>query len=387
MKPLLSGALTGLALLTLLCGPAVYAAGADCSAAQPYMGPPAPALSITLPDARPLSPAFPEATRMALNDALARDRLAARAVAVTAAMETPLGYWQGQADAPDTTKAVPRFYWASAGKLLTAVVALQVFAEQQLPLDTPVARWFPALPNADHITLEQLLSHTAGLASANEDPAVRARGLDLSADDHVRLMQQYGALFCPGSNWRYSNSGYVLLGAIVEALAEQPLHELINRRIAARLQLTSLRAIAAGAPTPADVAPLKPADGQPPILHAAHARGAGNVVSDAGDMLRVLKALLEGELLAQDAVRAQFATLYPMFNQPMYYGRGVMVYRLPGGDAAVPVLWLGHGGGTPGGKAIVAYAPAEKSYVAVALTGDGPAEAIAFRLLQTATRP
>ncbi|MDX1996732.1 MAG: hypothetical protein SF066_03350, partial [Thermoanaerobaculia bacterium] len=57
------------------------------------------------------------------------------------------------------------------------------------------------------------------------------------------------------------------------------------------------------------------------------------------------------------------------------YGRGVMLYDVAG------LRWLGHSGGTPGAKAVVAYSPADDAFVAVALNTDGPAEAVANLLL------
>jgi D-alanyl-D-alanine carboxypeptidase len=62
-----------------------------------------------------------------------------------------------------------------------------------------------------------------------------------------------------------------------------------------------------------------------------------------------------------------------------------MVFDVP--DKKGRLLWLGHAGGTPGAGAIIAYSPADNAFVAVALTGDGPATAVANLLLQTARTP
>jgi D-alanyl-D-alanine carboxypeptidase len=76
-----------------------------------------------------------------------------------------------------------------------------------------------------------------------------------------------------------------------------------------------------------------------------------------------------------------FATLYPMFDEGTYYGMGVMVFDVPDKDGRL--LLLGHAGGTPGASAIMAYSPHDNVLVAVALTGDGPAPAVANQLLKT----
>jgi CubicO group peptidase (beta-lactamase class C family) len=76
-----------------------------------------------------------------------------------------------------------------------------------------------------------------------------------------------------------------------------------------------------------------------------------------------------------------FEHLYPIFEKNIYYGRGVMLYSVPDSTTGKKTL-LGHSGGTPGCKAVIAYSPVEKSFVAVALTGDGSAEASANLLLK-----
>ena len=101
-----------------------------------------------------------------------------------------------------------------------------------------------------------------------------------------------------------------------------------------------------------------------------------SIASDAAGMIAFLRALLGGELLPLDMVRAQFAELYPMFGSAESYGLGIMVYELPEGE-----VWLGHSGGAPGVKAVMAYSVQHDAFVAVALSGDGSAEASANLLL------
>jgi D-alanyl-D-alanine carboxypeptidase len=111
-------------------------------------------------------------------------------------------------------------------------------------------------------------------------------------------------------------------------------------------------------------------------MSPAWGEAAGSVVASAGDMLRFWHAVLTGKLHSLDTTRRRFQNLYPMFDAGTFYGQGVMVYDAPG------VLWLGHSGGTPGAKAVVAYSPADQTFVAVAINTDGPAEAVANLMLQ-----
>jgi D-alanyl-D-alanine carboxypeptidase len=70
-----------------------------------------------------------------------------------------------------------------------------------------------------------------------------------------------------------------------------------------------------------------------------------------------------------------------MFDKGTFYGRGVMLYDVPGKDGG-RMMWLGHSGGAPGYKAIVAYSAEANAYVAVALNNDASAEATANLLLK-----
>lgn len=98
------------------------------------------------------------------------------------------------------------------------------------------------------------------------------------------------------------------------------------------------------------------------------------------DMARFWAALLSGRLLEPATTAQMFRTLYPMFDAGTFYGLGTMVFDIEG--AGHRNLWLGHAGGTPGGGALVLYSPEDQAVVAVALTGDGPAPAVANTLLK-----
>jgi len=198
-------------------------------------------------------------------------------------------------------------------------------------------------------------------------------------DDAGRLaiVRRHGAMFCPGERWRYSNTGYALLGAIIEKVDGRPYGDAITERIIKPLGLRSMRAIRPGEAAD-DVSALISAKEKP--IEPAWAGAAGPIAASADDMTRFWAALLGGRLLKPDTVQAMFAAAYPMFDAGTFYGLGVMVFEVPQPDGT-KALWLGHAGGTPGASAVVAYSPADKTFVAVALTGDGSATATANLLL------
>ena len=355
---------------------------AHCPAAMPYEGKRAPPMDLSSGFDQAAVPEHPvdSETRQRLASALQKAMLATHATAMTVAVASPdQGQWQTSVTSVgDTTDRL--FFWASAGKTLTAVAILQLAEKGRLSLSDPVSNWVGDVPNGDAITLGNLLNHTSGLFSANEDLVFNKTPHRLSLGEEVKILNRHGAMFCPGQNWRYSNSGYALLGEVLEKIEGKSYAQIVTARVLDRLGLKHMRML-----TPADdladvMAPVSQTD--QPAIDPRQPGAAGGVVASAADMTTVWEALLGGRLLKLDTVRAQFAMLYPMFGQPQYYGQGVMVYVVQEPTGAAPATWLGHSGGAPGVKSVVAYSLKNKTFVAVAMTGDGSAEATAALLLR-----
>jgi D-alanyl-D-alanine carboxypeptidase len=346
-----------------------------CTARAAYRGTPlhAPveaAMTGTIPDAA-LSPDLARA----LDQAFERMKTAAKADALGIAVgRVSEGIWSRVALPVDAQ----RLWWASAGKMFVAVVVLQLVEEKKLSLDAVVSRWVRGVPNGDIVTVRDLLAHTSGLFSANEDLLVHAKPHYLGHAEMLALLQKHGAMFCPGGNWRYSNSGYDLLGEIIRAVDGRPFEDAIVARIVKPLRLSSVEVLHGGVPAP-DVAP--PVSAKEPVTDVSVAGAAGAVAADPVDMVRFLTAVLGGKLLKDETVSAMFAQLYPMFDAGTYYGLGAMVFDV--NDGGRHEVWLGHAGGAPGVEAVMAYSPADRTIVAVALTGDGPATAVANGVLKS----
>lgn len=352
-----------------------------CSAPAAYAGPAlhSPPTAADLAVGGSIDGSF-EADRVArFEAAFAVAAGATQAQAITAAVAIPgQGIWTGQQGWTQ-----PLFYWASVGKEATAVVVLQLAEEGKLKLSDPVSKWVKGVPNGDAISLETLLAHTSGLFSANEDPEVRQRGERLSLDRELDVLRRHGAMFCPGAQWRYSNSGYVLLGRVVEQVDGRSLAEAITARIIRPLGLTEMRVIDAAAPL-ADIA-LSFTRGSERVLDIRTPGAAGPIAASARDMFRFQQAVLDGTLLRPESRTRMLARLYPMFGAESYYGLGVMLWDVP--DGAQRLYWIGHAGGAPGVRAIVAFAPRQHAFVAVALTGDGEAVPAANLLLKNLAGP
>lgn len=106
-----------------------------------------------------------------------------------------------------------RFAAASITKAFTAALIFQLIDEGTLTLETPLATWYPELPNAELVTIDHLLSHRSGYYLEGAEPL--SGPYRAPEHDFARLAEE-GARFCPGTNWAYSNVGYALLGRIIE---------------------------------------------------------------------------------------------------------------------------------------------------------------------------
>jgi len=303
--------------------------------------------------------------------------------ALTASVATADGSIWTQTRAAERGQPLPtRFYWASVGKAYTATAILQMVEEGKLSLDATLDRWAPQAPNAAWITVEDMLGHTGGLYSFQNDAALRAEPGYKPPERLLAAASAQPASFCPGAGWSYSNTGYVHLGAIIEAVDGRPYHQALHQRIVHRLDLRETdvlapRQVLAGLARPA---PSQASDGATDDVTTPYAAGA--VAASAADVVRFWRALMSNRLHDAAQTRRRFTRLYPMAGVgPGYYGLGVMVSDLAAADPKATDTWLGHAGGLPGAKAVVAYSLEKQAFAAVALTGEGSPEATANLLL------
>ncbi|WP_167740451.1 serine hydrolase domain-containing protein [Parasedimentitalea huanghaiensis] len=285
--------------------------------------------------------------------------------------------------AGDPSTARDLHYWASAGKLFTALGILVLEEEGRLSLNDPISNYLSGIPDGELITLEMLLNHTSGLFSANEDAQVRASNKLMTLEDEIAVLQRHGNLFCPGTNWRYSNSGYALLAEVIEQVSGQSYHSFVDGQVIAKTQAERLRVMAAGE-RPENVVALSQANGDVREV-INHFGGAGSVIGDAESMAAFVAGVFEGSVVSETTLNRMTQQLYPMFHsasdpsQPTRYnGLGTMVYVAI--SQSPPSYLMGHSGGLDGASSFVGWSARHQAVVVVALTGAGSADLIASRL-------
>lgn len=263
---------------------------------------------------------------------------------------SPGGTWIGTSGVAElgTDRPVDPDGWFRVGsitKTFTAVVVLQLVGEGVLKLDDPVTEWLPDLPAS--ISLRQLLNHTSGLYNYTDDlpepeGIVRDRYVHRDPRDSLRVGLEKPRLFEPGASWSYSNTNYVALGLLIEALTGNAYGDEVARRILRPLGLERTMVPGDDVELPEPHAhPYLPVDGKPVDLvrfNPSQAWAAGDVVSTAADLDRFYAAVLGGELLA-DAEQKAMQTVVTT-DESYGYGLGIERRRLPDGQ----VLW-GHTGG------------------------------------------
>lgn len=130
-----------------------------------------------------------------------------------------------------------KFYLASISKQITAAIIMLLELEQKLTREDPISKYLPELPPSyQDITIGQLLYHTSGVREytslmlfRGDDPSLQDT---MSNNDAYRILQnQAGLDFPPGSQFRYSSSGYVLLAKLIEHVESQPFHKVAKNRV------------------------------------------------------------------------------------------------------------------------------------------------------------
>lgn len=130
---------------------------------------------------------------------------------------------------PDT-----RFRLGSITKQFTAALVMQLVEKGQIDLAAPIAQYLPDYPkpNGDRITIHQLLNHTSGIPGYTELPEFgRTARLPQKPAEFMNMFSRLELLFEPGTKFSYNNSGYFLLGVILEKVTGKPYEKLLRERI------------------------------------------------------------------------------------------------------------------------------------------------------------
>ena len=165
------------------------------------------------------------------------------AVARDGKLQKARGY--GLADVENNVPATERtvYQWASVSKQFTAEAIMLLARDGKLRLDDPVARHYAGAPSAwTNVTIRHLLNHTSGIKSYTSLPSFfDTLRKDYKPDELIGLVRDLPLEFDPGERWDYNNTGYYLLGLIVENASGKSYAEFLASRIFKPLEMTTAR--------------------------------------------------------------------------------------------------------------------------------------------------
>jgi CubicO group peptidase (beta-lactamase class C family) len=205
-----------------------------------------------------------------------------------------------------------RFRLGSITKQFTAMAVLILEEQGKLKLEDPVSQHLEDTPRAwEAITLQHLLSHTAGLPNFTSFPEYSKKWMLPSPPaETIQRFIDKPLEFAPGEQFRYSNSGYIVLGAIIERASGQNYAEFLRKNIFQPLGMNDT-----GYDTYEEILPHRAAgyqrDGQgmknAPYLDMTQPHAAGALYSTVEDLKRWDEALNDGKLIAEKSFDKMYA--------------------------------------------------------------------------------
>jgi CubicO group peptidase (beta-lactamase class C family) len=266
------------------------------------------------------------------------------------------------AASPDTN-----YRLASMTKQFTSAAILLLAEDGRLSLDDPLRKWLPALPDAANgITIHHLLTHTSGLIDY-EDVIPDETTVQVHDADVLRLLESENrTYFAPGSNYRYSNSGYALLALVVGRASGTDFASFLRQRIFKPLQMHNTVAYEDGISTVANRAygysllDKKWTRTDQSLTSAV--LGDGGIYSSIDDLAKWDAALYDNRLLRTESLRLAFTPATNTDDPGVRYGFG---WRITG-----ETLW--HSGETMGFRNVIVRYPKQHFTIIVLTNRDDP---------------
>ena len=267
-----------------------------------------------------------------------------------------------------------RFRVGSMNKMFTAVATLQLADAGKLALDDAVGKHLPGYPNRDvatKVTVRHLLTHTGGTGDIF--------GIDFDRNiltlrehsDYVKLFGSRPPRFEPGSRFEYSNYGFVLLGAIIEAVSGESYYDYVREHVFLPAGMTATDSLPESEDVPnRSIGYTRPYFGSAWLVPNAdllpwRGTAAGGGYSTVGDLARFAEALTSHELLSPESTELLLAgKVDPGYG--FKYAFGFFDLRDERGNG-----WVGHGGGAPGMNGDLRIYP-RSGYVVVVLANLDP---------------
>lgn len=273
-------------------------------------------------------------------------------------------------DVPATDETVYRI--GSITKQFTAAAIMQLIESGDVSLDDPLTRFLPDYPMQGHtVTVEHLLNHTSGIKSYTGLGPVwrRTIPLDLSRDELVDLFKDRPFDFAPGERYRYNNSGYYLLGLIIEKASGQTYTEYLEEHVFPKAGLEATYYCDNRPIIPNRAEGYQIVDGEivnddPIGMRQPYA--AGSLCSTVTDLVKWTRSLSGGAVVRPDSYEQMTTPGTLNDGSPMTYGFGLQIGEFE------EHARVAHGGGINGFVTAMTHYP-DDEVIVVVLTNSGDA--------------
>lgn len=304
-------------------------------------------------------------------DTLARTGVPSASIAVVkdGAVVYVKAYGDAKLEPKTAATAEMRYSIGSISKQFTAAAILLLQEQRKLSLDDKVAKYIPDLTRANEVTIRQLLSHTSGYQDYwPQDYLMKPM---LAATTARKIMDTWAKKpldFEPGTKWQYSNTNYVIAGAIVEKGAGMPFFQFLLQNILRPLGMTSVLDIDQVTPSQSDPIGYKRYALGPLRVGPKEGKGwlfaAGQLAMTADDLAKWDIAIMEGKLLKPESYLELGREVLLKNGLGTNYGLGVGVNSQAGRRA------LSHGGEVSGFTATNTVFPDDRAAVVVLVNQD-----------------
>lgn len=268
-----------------------------------------------------------------------------------------IGYCQISGTEKKPLTAANRFRIGSITKMFTAAMTLQLVEEGKLKLTDTLDKFFPQIPNARKITIEQILWHRSGIPNVRREQNAQgnANTIPVTREEILSSIVKATPDFEPDTKRSYSNSGYQVLGLILEKVTGKPYGEALKERITSKIGLANTYLATGNIDVSKNEALtyMNFGDGWKPVAetHPSILFSAGGIVSTPNDLAKFIRALFEGKIVSKES-------LDRMKTIRDGEGSGMEAMTFAG------KAFYGHTGGADNYGAVLAYMPDEKLAVA-----------------------
>jgi CubicO group peptidase (beta-lactamase class C family) len=270
------------------------------------------------------------------------------------------GYGYKNADKKEMNDGNTIFQIGSITKQFTSALILHLQEQKKLSIHDKVSKYFPALPFADSVTIENLLTHTSGIYNyTNNENFMKNEAVKPTSQEKIfALFKDKPLEFQPGSKFNYSNSGYMLLGYIVEKVTGKPYEKAMHETIFTPLHMdhSGFDFVALSSPDKATgYFALTNATNTPAtVVDSSVSFAAGAIYTTVGDLYKWDRSLYTEKIISKASLKDAYTPrkskygfgwfIDSVYGKPIYkHGGGIFgfttnILRDPGDDICIILL-------------------------------------------------